>query len=536
MKMIDKITSFFSHQKKNSYLIHLYLTQDKSEFITIELTPEKTISQIYLENINQISVIQAKLSQKKELIKKGQYCFTLFNEKDPYIRIKLKNSTILWQKLERINLIENYLLFYLFNENYYSNNNKYNSIIRRLNNLTNNKRNEEENLDKQFSNETYIINFISPNNKIIDGEIEKFSFSQNAFNKIFIYIDSNKLMYKELSSLSSSNNKENKSNNLKNLWNVIPLANISTVNINSLKDINIDTSYSDINLYKDRIFTIKTFNNENILFKTYDKSDKEIWFNAIKNIVERVRSDKLFFKFNKENNENIKKIYMTLLKFISKLINIKGIICFQNLRKFIFRNYKNIGLEEIVQCCVEYKLNVNKKNKNKAIDEIYKLKKILDLNISLDFDMNKNIKRVKTFIQDEEKEKLKELLDKETYTKLINLIKSLQINKNFFSLKLDLNLLDNLLQNIINKYLIKEHKKILHENKYDFINNIKKTTAIQFCKNNNFNCNKMNVLFKENMKINIKKANSDSDFGIFYHCHSNFYKKFNKNCKNYNFK
>ena len=510
--MIDKLTSFFSHQKKKLIEIHLFLTEDKKEFLIIEITPEKTISQIYLENINQISVIQARLSKKKNLLENGEYCFTLFSSKDPNIRVKLKNNTILWQKLVKRNLIQNYSLFYSLNENYYLYNNKNNNIIRRLNNLTNNKRTEEENLDKQFSDETYIINFVSPNNKIIDGEIEKFSFSKNTFNKIFIYIDSNKLMYKEL--LSSSAQKENQSNNLQNLWNVIPLANISTVNINLLKDIELDSSYIDINLNKDRIFSIKTFNNENILFKAYDKSDKEIWFNAIKNIVERVRNDKMFFKFKKEINDNVKNIYMNLLKFISKLISIKGIICFQNSRKFIFSGFKNLELEKIVQCCVEYKLSVNKKNKNKAIDEIYQLKKILDLNIGLDFDMNKNIKRIKTFIEDEEKEKLKELLDKETYIKLINLIKSLQINKNIFSLKLEFNLLDNLLQNIINKYLIKEHKKILRENKYDFVNNLKKTSAIQFCKNNNFNCNKMNVFFKENMEIKItsvKSSDSDSD-------------------------
>ena len=520
--IIDKITSFFSHQKKNLIQIHLFFTEDKKDFIMLELTPEKTVSQIYLENINQISVIQAKLSKEKNLIKKGEYCFTLFSAKDPYIRIKLKNSTILWQKLVKRNLIENYSLFYSFNENYFLKNNNHNNIIRRLNNLTNNKRPKEENLEKQFHDETYIINFVSPNNKIIDGEIEKFSFSQKIFNKIFIYIDSNKLMYKELSQL---NHKEDK-NNVQNLWNVIPLSNISTVNINSLKDIEIDFSYNNINLYKDMIFTIKTFNNEHILFKAYDKTEKEIWFNTIKNIVERVRNDKMFFKFDEENNNIIKKMYMTLLKFISKLISVKGIICFKNSRKFIFSEIKNFELEKIVQCCVEYKLNINKKNKNKAIDEIYKLKKILDLNIELDFDLNKNIKRIKTFIEDEEKEKLKELLDKETYTKLINLIKSLQINKNFFSLKLELNLLDNLLKNIINKYLIKEHKKILREKKNDFVNNIKKTAAIQFCKNNNFNCNKMNVFFKENMQINIKSSNSDFDF--FYHLYNNFYLMINK--------
>ena len=56
--MINKITSFFTHQRKN---ILLYFEEDKSESISLEITPEKTISQLYIENINQISAIKAKI-------------------------------------------------------------------------------------------------------------------------------------------------------------------------------------------------------------------------------------------------------------------------------------------------------------------------------------------------------------------------------------------------------------------------------------------------------------------------------------------
>ena len=65
-----------------------------------------------------------------------------------------------------------------------------------------------------------------------------------------------------------------------------------------------------------------------MLFKTNDKNDKEVWFNALKKIVEQVRTDKMFFKFKKESDEYVKKIYINLLKFIYKLIGIKGIISF----------------------------------------------------------------------------------------------------------------------------------------------------------------------------------------------------------------
>ena len=61
--MINRITSFFAHQRKN---IMLYFDQERSESISVEITPEKTISQLYIENINQISVIKAKIFLKKK--------------------------------------------------------------------------------------------------------------------------------------------------------------------------------------------------------------------------------------------------------------------------------------------------------------------------------------------------------------------------------------------------------------------------------------------------------------------------------------
>ena len=330
--MIGKLTSFFSHQKSKS--IPLFFTEDKTESITIEITPEKTISQIYFENINQISVIQAKIFQKKPSTK-FNFCFYLYSPQDTSIRIKLNNTSIPYEHLIQKNLIENYSLFYTINDNY----NNETSIHRRLNNLIN-KNQEEKNREKPFSDETYIINFVSPYNKVADGEIEKYSYSQNKFIKIFIYIDTNKIMYKE-----SFNKKENINNNhynkisLQNLWNVIPLENIASINNNSFDGI--DTNFIDINKFKEKSFMIKTFNKENIILKANDKNEKEIWFNELKNTIEKVKTDKIFFKFNNEINDISKKIYLNNIKFIYKLIGIKGIICFKNSRKFFFFFFKN---------------------------------------------------------------------------------------------------------------------------------------------------------------------------------------------------
>ena len=61
--MINRITSFFSQQRKN---INLYFDEEKSESISIEVTPDKTISQLYIENINKISIIRAKIYLNKK--------------------------------------------------------------------------------------------------------------------------------------------------------------------------------------------------------------------------------------------------------------------------------------------------------------------------------------------------------------------------------------------------------------------------------------------------------------------------------------
>ena len=497
--MIDKITSFFSHQKGKS--IPLYFTEDKTESIFIEITPEKTISQIYLENINQISVIQAKIFQKKSLTK-NNYCFSLFSPQDPFIHIKLNNNSIPYQDLIAKKMIINYSLFYTVNENFYENNfNK--SIKQRLNNLINKKNLEEKNKEKPFSDETYVINFVSPYNKIIDGEIEKYSYSQNKFIKIFIYIDSNKIMYKD-SFKKNDNINSNINNNysIQNLWNVIPLANISCLSNNSFDGI--DTNFIDVNKLKEKIFMIKTFNKENLILKLNDKNEKDFWFNELKNIVEQVRVDKILFKLNKEVNDISKKIYLNKIKFVYKLIGIKGIICFKNSRKFFFSNIKNELIGKIVESCVEYKYNVMKKNNFTALEQIKNLGESIKIY---------KIKNSKKFKEENEKNNLNDFIDEETYLKISNILKLKNINNSSIII-LDQNLFDNLLKNIENKFLIKEHKKILHLKQSNFLKSLTAIPAAQFCENIHFNSFKMNILSKESLNIEIP-PDVFSDLDIF---------------------
>ena len=493
--MIGKITSFFSHQKNKS--IPLYFTEDKTESITIEINPEKTISQIYLENINQISVIQAKIFQKKSELEKD-YGFTLYSPKDPFIHIKLNDTSIPFKKLIEKNMIINYSLFYTEIVNPYNT-----SIQRRLNNLKNNKIQEEKKNEKPFSDETYVLNFVSPYNKIIDGEIEKYSYSHNKFIKIFIYIDTNKIMYQESIKRNENNNNNERYKQFKyshNLWNVIPLSKISCIKLNSFDEM-IDTNYIDINQIKDRLIMIKTFNKENIILKTNNKYEKEIWYNHLKKIVEEVRFDKIFFQFSNEINDISKKIYLNKIKFIYKLIGIKGTIRYKNSRKFLFSFFKNKSIEKIVECCIEYKYYVNKKNNYKALEYIKNLGEILRIN---------KIKKDKKKNKESEKSNLiYDLLDEETYVKMNNILQEKIINKRSTLIILEKNLFNNLLSNVENKFLIKEHKKIIHQNKLLFLNSLNKIPAAQFCKNIHFNSRKMNVLFKENIEIAIPPDESD---------------------------
>ena len=489
-KMIDKISAFFTSQKRK---IPLFFDQNKKYTISIEITPEKTISEIYLENINQISAIKAKISQKKDL-SNNNCCFTLFSKEDPYIRILLNNDTILWAKFNNNEIIAKYSLFYTINDKFYSfmiNN----LVSRRLNSLNNNNRNfSEYNYSKNISKGTRLINFVSADNTIIYNEIEKYSFSKNQFINISLCIDSNKLMYR----YQISNNHKNQ-----NLWNVTPLSAISSIDIN-LEETDLSYINIDVNKIKDKIFIIKTYNNEKIIFKANNKSFREKCFNDMKTAIEFVRINELFIDYK----EVMKNIYLIKLKFVFKLFGIKGTLMFKNSRKFFFENFVNEDIKKIIELCLEYKLNVLEKNNYKALEQIKKL---------VEFFGSENFQRDKKFHRrhnEESKENnleyinksyiLNHFLDDESFLKIYNIYHLQRIKNRTSSLIiLDINLVNHLMQNLFNKFLIKEHKKMIQVKKKSFLESLTLIPAAQSCKINCFNSNKMQVLFQDNMNINI---------------------------------
>lgn len=539
--MINRITSFFSQQRKN---INLYFEEDKIESISIEITPEKTISQLYIENINKISVMKAKMFLKKKNYlsnnqQRKEYCFTLINKNIPFIRIKLKNENIPWEFLKELKFSD-YSLFYISNDNYYYSFEN-NDINCRLNNLIKNRSQNEPKNNKPLCDETRIINFVSPENKIIDGEIEKFSYSDKKFKNKFIYVDSNKLMYKDAASTYQKlfyNNKsispynestyiKNSDDNIydtQNLWSVIPLSTIYSINKNNLSDL--ESLDIDIKKFSERLLVIRTFNKEKIIFRAQNNYTREKWFKVIRDIVEQVRIDKFFYQYNNEINEEIKELYLSTLKFIYKLFSIKGIIILNETRKLFFENSENKILGKIIEFCIEYKLNTIKKNNIKGYEQIKNLVEFLGYenfeednkcllekdSINDEIIKNKNEKIDKNYI-------LKYLIDEQTHSKLINAYQNIRkrslsfknISNLSFKKKLsrsssikaitEPDILDNLYKNIMKKFLIKEHKKLMKNDK-KFSNNLIKITAIHFCKHNNFNEKKMILLNQKDNEIN----------------------------------
>ena len=559
--MINKITSFFTHQRKN---ILLYFEEDKSESISLEITPEKTISQLYIENINQISAIKAKIFLKKKNYlsnnqQRKEYCFLLINKNDQNIRIRLKNQNIPWKNLIGNKNAGN-SLFYILNDNYYYSYTN-NGIICRLNNLIQNKSQNEPKNNKPLSEQTRIINFVSPENKIIDGEIEKYSYNDKTFKKKFIYLDSNKLIYKSAPSTYqklfnyNSNSPYNESNyinnsnediyNTENLWNVIPLSIINSVDKNTLNDL--EQLNIDIKKFGERLFVIRTIKNEKLILRFQNNYVRDKWFEIIRDIVEQVKIDKYFYRYNNEINEGIKNLYLIKMKFIYKLLNIKGILSLKEGRKIFFESYDNQVLKKIIEFCVEFKLNNIKKNIFKSYEQIKNLVEFLGIeNFEEDTIFTEKYKSSNELFQDlsiyqnktneiknpgkldeenlgyiDKKYVLKNLLDEETHSKLTNIYQSIRKRSLSFkegpsnlsfnrklrisniSVVIEDNLLDNLFKNITKNYLSKEHKKIMKNNSSKFFSKLNKINAIQFCKINNFNIYKMNVLNEEEKEDNI---------------------------------
>lgn len=547
--MINRITSFFSQQRKN---VNLYFDEEKSESISIEITPDKTISQLYIENINKISIIRAKIYlNKKNYLPNNQrkeFCFVIINKNEPNIRIRLTNNIHPWFYLYYLKNSE-YSLYYIPNDNYYYSLDD-NEINCRLNNLIKNRSQNEPKDNKSLSDEARVVNFVSPENKIIDGEIEKYSYSDKKFKNKFLYIDSNKLMYKDAASTYQKlfyiiiNNKsispynessyiQNSNGNIyetDNLWSVIPLSTIYSVEKNSFADL--ENIGIDSKKYGERLLVIKTFNKEKIIFRAQNNYSREEWFKVIEDIVEQAKIDKYLYQYNSEINEGTKSLYLTILKFIYKIISIKGIVILKETRRIFFDYSDNKILGKIIEFCVEFKLNVIKKNNIKGYEQIKNLveflgyenfeedTKFLDKEaLSEEIVEDKNKKIDKDYI-------LKYLMDEDTHTKLINIYQSIRkrslsfkgisnlsfkkkssTSSNINNIIIDPDVLNQLYKNIIKKVLSKEHKKIMRNNN-KILNNLNKITAIQFCKHNNFNKNKMNILCKKDID---KKKNIDTD-------------------------
>ena len=342
--------------------------------------------------------------------------------------------------------------------------------------------------------------------------------------------------YQKLFNINKSNSPYNESNYIKNsdddiydtqnLWNVIPLSTINSVNKKSLNDL--EAFDIDIKKYGERLLLLSTIKKEKLILRAQNNYARDRWYEIIKDIVEQAQIDKYFYKYNNEINEGIKTLYLTKLQFIYKLLNIKGIIALKEARKIFFENFDNIVLKKIIEFCVDYKFGMIKKNNFKSYEQIKNLVEFLgvnyfdeDTNFLLDKETNnEELEDAKGFIN--KNYVIKHLIDEETHIKLSNIYeaiktrtlsfkassKNVSFNKkarlsSFNLINNDEKLLDNLYTNIITNHLSKEHKKNMKNNTKNYLTQLSKINSIQFCKYNNFNINKMNLLCKEEKENNI---------------------------------
>ena len=520
--MISKITSFFTNQKKN---ILIYLDEEKNSSVSVEITPQKTITEIHYKNINQISHEIAKLqlnknnSQSNEnnanfLNTKREY--VLINKNDSYTRIKFKDNDIPWWYLVRSKDTKisnhNFSLFYIFNLNY--NSNIYsNGIKKRLYDLTNSNKNAKT-YSSKISHETRIINFVSPENKLIDGELEKYSFIDNKFENKFIYIDNSKLMYKNATSgiqkiLNVSGNATSPYNessyirknsdiyDTNDLWTVISFATISNI-IKSPLD-SLDMYNINIKKYGRQLFIVNTINEEKHIFKANNYFTREKWYSIIKNVLDQIKIDKYFFKYDEDMNSEVKEMYLNLIYFVNKLFSYKGIIYIKEARKYFIKWIIN---------AVE-----NQKNYNSYDDEQIEL----DKEIKIAYDV---INKINNCFEGKKFYKWFECyclqsLGKDGFT-VANFIGNDKIYKKLGEVykeidgknKDDDNDYSNMLFNVVmKKILYRGYKKMLG-NKYDFYLGLRKIFALKFCNNNQFKENKMiNFLDENKYQVFLKKCN-----------------------------
>lgn len=271
---------------------YLFFDFKKEHYIVLTIPPEQTVQDLY--NLNHNSIIEYILNYySNHSINSSEFKFIVISENNPYTRIKLKDSDVVTKYLKS----KIHFLYYL------------------------NLNMKEKDYDNSLKPQYMIGNILNKKTDLIrKGELWKFSFKKNKFDKRGLTLDKEKILIKKLEG---------------NEVHVIPFNDIYSVS----------TEITDGNIVLKQIsklgFEIKTINNESFYFSGKSISDIESWIKSIKACLKVSNDNKKFFILEKMNHHLNMNIYTSEIKSINSIFSLNSIFSFQSLTN-IFLSFVNL--------------------------------------------------------------------------------------------------------------------------------------------------------------------------------------------------
>lgn len=271
---------------------YLFFDFKKEHYITLTIPPEQSVQDLY--NLNHNTIIEYILNYySNHSINSSEFKFIVISDNNPYTRIKLKDSDIVTKYLKS----KVHFLYYL---NLNMKENDYNNSLK----------------------PQYMIgNILNKKTDLIrKGELWKFSYKKNKFDKRGLTLDKEKILIKKLEG---------------NEVHIIPFNDIYSVS----------TEITDGNIVSKQIsklgFEIKTINNENFYFSGKSISDIESWIKSIKACLKVSNDNKKFFILEKMTHHLNMNIYTSEIKSINSIFSLNSIFSFQSLTN-IFLSFVNL--------------------------------------------------------------------------------------------------------------------------------------------------------------------------------------------------
>ena len=390
--MLTSFKTLFFLADNNIRTIPLYFTEDKKEYINVTINKRTVVYDVLYKYFNDI---ENKKSQVKEKIEKiedrsykndscNKYEFTVINVNDSRTRVRLKLHSRIWPYLYINDMKINELdLYYIRNET-----RQFTDIITRITNKVSKK--DKENNKKLFKingGKGKIIGFISPEDKIKEGEVMIYCGERKAFESKIFKLYKTKIIYKSHAPNSStfnsifglkptflsSNPPQSDCTETKfdALWTVIL--------VSSIKEIQIEEK-------EKRLFLLVLDNSEKIAVRVRNEGEREDWVRKIKGQINKTKVDKQLLNYDKIlqlSNKSLFDSFVNLFfKFILSENEIKKKIRGKIHRKMI--KFKLIFKRSLI-------LIDDEATKNKMISSYFNIEKGYNFNDKIRYILNEGL-------------------------------------------------------------------------------------------------------------------------------------------------